>query len=148
MGVEVACALVQAVNDRDTDAFVACLSPDVEWEENGDVPGARAVYRGREAVRGWFEEVLAEPWEHFHIEVEEISEASDGAIFSELLITARGRGSGAETELRFWTASWLADGLIARRRVFWTRDEALAAAGLRALDHSPAARGVGSERQI
>ena len=128
--IEVAMAAVDAVNRRDTDAFLGCLSPDVEWEENGDVPGARVIYRGRAAVREWFEEVLAEPWESFHIEVEEIAEASGGGIFSELLITARGRGSGAETELRFWTASWLADGKIARRQVFWSRGEALEAVGL------------------
>jgi ketosteroid isomerase-like protein len=43
--IDVATATVDAVNRRDTDAFVACLSPDVEWEENGDVPGARVIYR-------------------------------------------------------------------------------------------------------
>jgi ketosteroid isomerase-like protein len=128
--IEVALQAVDAANRRDPDAFVACLSPDVEWEENGDVPGARVIYRGRAEVREWFEEVLAAPWERFHIEVEEITEASGGAVFSGLLITARGRGSGVETELRFWTASWLAGGMVTRRRVFWTREEALEAAGL------------------
>jgi ketosteroid isomerase-like protein len=128
--IEVARATVEAVNRGDTDAFVACLSDDVQWEENGDVPGARVVYRGRAQVREWFEEVLAEPWEEFHIEVDEIREAPGGGIFSELTITARGRGSGAQTQLRFWTASWLADGKIARRRVFWERGEAQHAVGL------------------
>jgi ketosteroid isomerase-like protein len=103
--VEVALAAVDAANRRDADAFVACLSPDVEWEENGDIPGARVIYRGRAEVREWFEEVLMAPWERFHIEVEEITEAGGGGVFSGLLITARGRGSGVETELRFWTAS-------------------------------------------
>lgn len=129
--VDVAMEAVEAANRRDADAFVACLSADVEWEENSDLPGARVIYSGRAAVREWFEEVLMEPWEHFHIEVEEIAGADGGAVFSGLLITARGRGSGAETELRFWTASWLAGGKVARRQVFWTREEAREAVGLR-----------------
>jgi ketosteroid isomerase-like protein len=128
--VHVALDLVAAVNRRDADAFVACLSPDVEWEENGDVPGARVTYRGREEVREWFEDVLLQPWERFHVEVDEITEASGEGIFSELQITATGRGSGVETALRFWTASWLAHGKITRRQVFWSRDEALTAVGL------------------
>ena len=82
--VKVALEVVDAANRRDADAFVACLSPDVEWEENGDVPGARVIYRGRAEVRGWFEDVLMEPW----------------------------------------------DSKVARRQVFWTRDEALEAVGL------------------
>ena len=50
--------------------------------------------------------------------------------WSELFGTAHGRASGVKTELRFWQLFWLTDGKIARRRIFWTRDEALDAAGL------------------
>lgn len=114
---------VEAVNSRDVDAFVECLHPDVEWEENGDVPGARVMYRGREEVRAWFEEVLREPWERFEIEIEEIEEPSPGAVVSGQRITALGRGSGVEIDLRFWTASWFEDGLVVKRKVFWTREE-------------------------
>ena len=88
------------------------------------------VYRGRDEVRRWFEEVLQEPWEHFRIDVEELIEADGGAVFSALSVTARGRGSGVELAIPFWTASWFADGLVVRRQVFWTRDEALEAVGL------------------
>jgi ketosteroid isomerase-like protein len=129
--VEVALRMVEAVNRRDADAFLACLSPDVVWEENGDVPGVRAIYRGRAEVRAWFEEVLVEPWERLHVQVEEITEASGGRVLSGLVITASGRGSGVETKLLFWTASWFTDGKVARRQVFWTRDDALEALGLR-----------------
>ncbi len=126
--IDAARASVEAVNRRDTDAFVACLSPDVEWEEHGDVPGARVIYHGRAEVRQWFEEVLDQPWEHFHIEVEEIEALDDARVFSGLRIAARGRGSGVDTELRFWTVSRFADGKVAGRQVFWTRAEALASA--------------------
>jgi hypothetical protein len=73
---------------------------------------------------------MREPWEHFHVEVEEIEEGEGGGIFSRLRIAARGRGSGAEVDLRFWSVSWFEDGLVTRRRVFWTPEEARTAAGL------------------
>jgi ketosteroid isomerase-like protein len=129
--VEVILQGVEAINRRDADAFVALFSPSVEWEESGDVfPGLRGVHRGWAGVRKWFEEAIMELWESFHCGVEEITEASDGRVFGEFYASGRGRASGVETELRFWSVFWLADGKIERRQVFWTRDEALEAAGL------------------
>jgi ketosteroid isomerase-like protein len=90
--VEIVRELVDAVNRRDLDAFVACLRPDVEWEENPDIPRLRGVYRGRAEVREWVEEAFLEVWESFHIEGEEITEASGGRLLLGLLLTARGRG--------------------------------------------------------
>jgi ketosteroid isomerase-like protein len=128
---EVVRKAADAVNGRDPEAFVACVSPDVEWEESGDVlPGLRGVHRGRAEARKWFEEAVLELWESLHSEEEEITEASGGLVFVQSLVTARGRASGVETELRVWQVFWLADGAIARRQVFWTRDEALEVAGL------------------
>jgi ketosteroid isomerase-like protein len=128
--VEVVREGAEAMNRRDPDGFLACLHPEVAWEESGDVlPGLRGIYRGRAEVREWFEEAFLELWESFHIEVEEIAEASDGRVFLGTLLTARGGGSGVETDLRAWQVFWFADGKIARRQIFWTRDEALEAAG-------------------
>ena len=129
--VDVVREAVAAMNRRDPDALVACLHPDVEWQESGDVfPGLRGTYRGRAEVQRWAEEGVLEPWESLRLEVKEITEASDGRVFLETLISGRGRASGLETELRAWQVFWLADGLIARRQVFWARDEAVEAAGL------------------
>ena len=120
------------MNHRDADAFLARLHPDIEWEESGDVlPGLRGVYRGRAEARRWFEEALLEVWETFEIEIEEITDGgTDDRVFLALRFAARGSGSGAETELPFWTVLWFADGKIARRQGFWSRAEALEAAGL------------------
>jgi ketosteroid isomerase-like protein len=48
----------------------------------------------------------------------------------ETLVTGRGKGSGVPVELRYWSVLWFAKGKIARREVFWTKYEALEAAGL------------------
>ena len=119
------------MNRRDPDAFLACLHPDVAWEESGDVfPGLRGTYHGHAEARRWFEEALVEVWDSFHLKTEAITDAGDDRVLLEALFTARGTTSGVETELRFWTVLWFADGKIARRQIFWTGDEALEATGV------------------
>ena len=129
--IEVVLKAVDAVNRRDPDAFVACLHPEVKWEESGDVfPGLRGTYRGPAEVRKWVEGAFLEAWESIKIDVKEISEAGEARVFLGTLLTARGAGSGVETELRAWQILWFADGKIVRRQVFFDRAEALEAAGL------------------
>ena len=80
-------------------------------------------------AREFFEQLFAlETGESIHVEVEEITEASDDQASLGLLAKAQGRGSGVPTELRLWQAFWFGEGLITRRQVFWTRQEALEAA--------------------
>jgi ketosteroid isomerase-like protein len=123
---------VDALNRRDPDAFIACVHPDVVWEVSGEVsPYLQGIYRGRAEVRRWFEKSVLEIWETFHAEVEEITETNDGRVFLGVLVTARGSGSGVELEARAWQVAWFADGKIARRQLYLTRDEALEVAGLR-----------------
>jgi ketosteroid isomerase-like protein len=122
---------VEAVNRRDADAFAAVVSPEVEWETNPEMVGLGGIYRGRAGVREWIEQLIGlETWESVQVEVGEITEASDDRVVVEMLAKARGRGSGALTELRLWQVFWFADGLIRRRQAFWTREEAVEAAGL------------------
>jgi hypothetical protein len=94
------------------------------------LPGLRGVHRGWAEVRKWFQEAVLELWESLHLEVEEITDAREGCVFLELVMTTRGRASSVETQLRFWQVFWLTDGKVARRQVFWTRDEAIEAAGM------------------
>ncbi len=128
--VELVRELTEAFNRRDLDAVVALLSPDVVWEVNPDVPGAREVYRGRAEVREWNEE-LFDLAESSHVQLDEVTDLSDGRVFTAVLLTGRGKGSGLPLELRFWQVLSVAEGKIASRQVFMDRDEALEAAGLR-----------------
>jgi hypothetical protein len=66
----------------------------------------------------------------FHLEIDEITALSDGRVLMVASASGRGRGSGVPVERPSGEVLWLADGLITRRQVFWTRDEALEAAGL------------------
>jgi ketosteroid isomerase-like protein len=127
--VELAQRAVDAFNLRDVDAFVTLLSPEVVFEENPVVPGLRDVYRGRAEVREWIEAVL-EVFENLQVEVVELTELGDDGVFAETVSMARGTASGVPVEFRFWMVAWFAERKITRRQVFWTRDQALEAAGL------------------
>ena len=121
--------LGDAWNGGDVEALLALLSPDVVWEENPDVPGLRQVYRGREEVREWAEEIL-EAWESSEVEIEEVKQLSEDRVLGQALIAGRGKGGGVPVELRFWLILSFEAGKISRRQVFWVREEALEAAGL------------------
>ena len=126
--VEVVRRAIDAVNRGDLDAWLGFLSPEVAWESLPLV-GFRDVYRGRAEAREWLEQLL-EVSEEAHVEIEEITALSDDRVLIVSRVTGRGRASGVPVERLSWEVSWLADGLITRRQVFWTRDEALEAAGL------------------
>jgi ketosteroid isomerase-like protein len=128
--VETAQQQVDAVNRRDADAFVAVVSPDVEWEDSIFWSEGSRTYRGRTEVREWFDHVVVEPWESLLCEAEEILAAADDRVFFGGVLTARGKESGVDTRLHFWSVTWVANGLITRRQVFLERAEALEAAGL------------------
>ena len=130
--VEIAGELIAAADRRDADAFIACLSPDVEWIESGDVlVGLQGIYRGRERVREWFAEAfLAAFDERGNVVVEEIIDAPGDGVLAGLLLTAYGKTSRAKVELRVWNVVWLREGKVVKRNVFRTREDALEAAGL------------------
>ena len=121
----------EAINRQDADAFVALASPDIEWEDAAFWSESTRIYRGKAELREWFAQVVVEPWESVHFEVEEITEAADDRVLVGGLLTNRGKGSGVETQTRGWNILWITNGKVTRRQVFLDRAEALEAAGLR-----------------
>ncbi|HEY6653725.1 MAG TPA: nuclear transport factor 2 family protein [Solirubrobacterales bacterium] len=127
--VELAREAIDALNRGDLDAWLAFLSPDVVWEALPGVPGIGELYRGRAEVRGWIEELWEVAEGVVHTEIEQITDLGEDRVFLALVLTARGRGSGVPFEMPTWSVIWYREGLVTRRQVFWTRDEALEAAG-------------------
>jgi ketosteroid isomerase-like protein len=121
--------LIDALNKRDADAFVAVLSPDVEWEDPMFWSEGAQTYRGRAEVRTWLSRLL-EPWESFHTQAQEIIATDDDRVFVELSLSGRGKASATKTKARVWVVAWVANGLCTKRSVFRDRAEALEAAGL------------------
>ena len=128
--VELARQAIDALNRGDLDAWLAFLSPDVVWEALPGVPGIGELYRGRAEVRGWIEELWEVAEGVVHTKIEQITDLGEDRVFLALVLTARGKGSGVPFEMPTWSVIWYREGLVTRRQVFWTRDEALEAAGL------------------
>jgi ketosteroid isomerase-like protein len=127
--IDVGRGLIEAVNRRDLDAFLALVRPDVEWDDSEGWPGIRGIYRGHDGVRDWWERFL-EVWESVEVVGEEAREGPDGRVLLQVSGAFRGGASGVQTEVRAWEVLRIADGQVARRTLAWSKEEGQAAAGL------------------
>jgi ketosteroid isomerase-like protein len=108
--------------ENDTSAFEAVLHPDIEWfpidENYGRLHGIEAAVRNRNE---WLD-----PWEEHRFDVEEIAAEGDSVVVA-VHITARGKTSGAETDLRFYAHMKLRDDKVVYIRDYEDRAAALGA---------------------
>jgi ketosteroid isomerase-like protein len=96
-------ASYEALNRGDIDATLSALDPDAVWRDSPELPGG-GEFRGRQALRGFLEDFLAE-WRELHQEVEETIVAGDRVAVL-IHLTAVGRASGIEVDTRYahiWT---------------------------------------------
>jgi ketosteroid isomerase-like protein len=116
-------ALIAARNGRDWDAMFAELDPDPEWAPIAE----NVVFRGREAITGYFERWDA-AWEEFRVDPQRIEVAPDE---DRMLVGARywgrGKGSAVEVNGNFYTVWELRDGKVWRCREYPDEGEARAA---------------------
>jgi ketosteroid isomerase-like protein len=83
--------------EHDADMFRDLLHPDIAWFQIEDdrTPsyGIQAAMRSR---RQWFE-----TWDEHHLALEEVIEEGDSVVAA-IHITARGKASGVEVDVRFY----------------------------------------------
>jgi ketosteroid isomerase-like protein len=80
----------------------------------------------RAYLRDWID-----TFDQFKVEPLEVIDAGQGQVVAVFRNSGRARLSGVEADLTFAVVYTLRDGKIVRGREYWTRDEALEAAGLR-----------------
>jgi ketosteroid isomerase-like protein len=117
----------EAFTGGDTDAMLRLLHPDVVWEENQAMgfAGLARRYHGHAGVLQWVADTK-EVWESLESHVEGALVESEGFVIVTRL-TARGRQS-IEVDMLVYNVFWSRDGLACRRRFYFDRDEAVAAA--------------------
>jgi ketosteroid isomerase-like protein len=122
-----------AFNNGDPSAILKLAreiaTPDIEWGATGAFPGVEGAYRGREAMLEWME-VIRSAWEEFEVSLDEVFHEGEDVVVVAELLRGRGRGSGAEVEMRVFSAYWFENGKLRRRAAFIERRDALEAAGL------------------
>jgi ketosteroid isomerase-like protein len=126
--VELVRAIVEAWNRGDYLVAMESVDPDIEVEAalGGTFDG---TYQGPAQARRFLEDF----WRNFeqpHTDIEEYILAGDSVVFAAHL-RGRGKGSGAEVEMRNWQVCTFRDGKIVGYRMFTSKREALEAAGLR-----------------
>ena len=121
---------IEAGNRRDWGALVEGLDPEVEWHPAllASLEGRATVYRGREGVRKWFQQVY-EVLGEVQTEFSEIRDLGD-RIVAIGRIRTRGEASGAETESPLAYVIDYRDGKATRVQSYLDPQEALEAAGL------------------
>ena len=90
--------------ENDAAAFRATLHPEIEWfpidENRGRLYGIEAAMRNRNE---WFE-----TWDEHRLEADEVAAEGDSVVVC-VHITARGKISGAEVDVRFYAHVKLRD---------------------------------------
>ena len=104
-------------------------TPDVEWGATGAFPGVEGMYRGPEAMQRWMEVIRSE-WKDFEVTLDEVLYDGGDVLAVTERLRGRGRESGAEVEMRVFSAYWFQQGKLRRRAAFTERKKALEAAGL------------------
>src|SRR2546423_8218854 len=119
----------QAWSDHDLSVALVCAHPEIELDWSASVGPLGDVYRGHEGlVRFW--DAIWDAFDEFMPQIEETIEAGHDRLITCDLIRGRGKASGVEVNSRgavLWT---FRDAKIAQARLFQSRDEARAAAGL------------------
>jgi ketosteroid isomerase-like protein len=131
--VEIARAAVEAVLRRpkpDYEAMNALFHPDHEYLsalERG--LGGSGSHRGARGWREW-QTSTAETLE-WEMTLEDVTEIAHQRVLAVLPTKYRGRRSGAESEQRLAAVLTVRQGKVVRTEMFWSRADALEAAGLR-----------------
>ncbi len=119
---------VEAINRRDIDRYLAWCTEDVQLVTPvSDVGGA---YDGPDGIRRFFTDI-ADASPDFKIVIESLEAVGPDQVLGFMRVTGTGRASGIPIENTTGNVYDIADGKIQRIRVFFDRNQALEAAGLR-----------------
>ena len=129
--VEAAKRAVALWNSGDREGFLDRFNPDGEWSSaiKREVEGGEGLYRGREAIGGFWDEWHT-VWDELTVTFSELRSPRAGWVFAFGALRGVGKGSGIDLEQPFGWVFRMEDGLIREVRAYFTREETLEAAGM------------------
>jgi ketosteroid isomerase-like protein len=115
-------------NAGDLKGWLAMWHEDCEWVSavTSSVDGNRAVYRGHDELRGFWED-NHDAWGRFEVEVLSANDLGNGLVFTSGRVQARGRRSGLELDSPLYFLWRLDEGRFLRASAHLERDDALEA---------------------
>jgi ketosteroid isomerase-like protein len=127
--VEIVRDAVVAYNRGDLDTLLAYCADDIDYRAVEGALDDRGPMHGKDAVRAYFQDWL-DTFDDLKAEPLELIDAADEQVVTVLRFGGRAKLSGVEADLAFGVVYTLRDGKVARGCEYWTKDQALQAAGL------------------
>ena len=121
---------ISAFNRGDLDTWSEYLTDDLDYRAAEGAPDDPGPIHGIDAMRTYVED-WRETFDDFRGEPIELIDVGEDRVIAVMRISGRAKLSGVETDLTFAVLYTIRDGKIARGREYWTREDALEAAGLR-----------------
>jgi ketosteroid isomerase-like protein len=126
--------VVQAATDafaRDgVDGWLEYFTDDVDYRAAEGAIDDRGPIHGKDALRAYAED-WTEMFDDVRFEPVEVIDAGDDTVIAVMRVSGRPKGTSAEAlTLSVAGVNTIRDGKIARSREYWTREEALEAAGV------------------
>jgi ketosteroid isomerase-like protein len=128
--VEVVRDAAAAFNRGDLDTWSEFWTDDIDYRAVEGAIDDRGPMHGKAAVRAYVQDWL-DNFDNFRSEAVELLDAGEDTVIAVVRISGLAKLSGIETDLTYAALYTIRDGKIARGREYWTRDQALEAAGLR-----------------
>jgi ketosteroid isomerase-like protein len=127
--VELVREMVAAFNRGDLDSWLEYWVDDIDYRAAEGALDDRGPIHGRDALRAYVQDWF-DTFDDFRQEPVELIDAGEDKVIPVLRITGRAKLSGVETDLTYAALYTFRDGKIAIGREYFTRAEALEAAGL------------------
>jgi ketosteroid isomerase-like protein len=128
--VEIVRDAVVAFNRGDLDAFLdEYWADDIDWRAVEGALDDRGPIHGKDELRAYWQDWI-DTFDQFKVEPVEVIDAGPDQVVAVIRNSGRAKLSGVEAHLTFAVVYMLRDGKVARGREYWTKDEALEAAGL------------------
>ena len=128
--VEIVREAAAAFNRGDLDAWLEYLADDIDHRAVEGALDDHGPIHGKDALRVYLEDWVG-TFDNFRSEPVELIEAGEDKVIAVTRISGRAKLSGVETDLTYAAVYTIRDGKIARGREYWTKGQALEAAGLR-----------------
>ena len=128
--VEIVRDAAVAFNRGDLDAWFEYWADDIDYRAAEGALDDRGPMQGKDAVRAYAHDWL-DMFDDFKSEALELIDAGEDQVIAVLRISGRAKLSGVETDLTYAALYTIRDGKVARGREYWTKEQALEAAGLR-----------------
>jgi uncharacterized protein len=120
-----------AFNRGDLDSWLASYwADDIDYQAVEGALDDRGPMHGKDAVRAYVQDWL-DTFDDLKVEPAELIDAGEDQVIAVLRISGRAKLSGVETDLTHAALYTIRDGKLVRGREYWTKEQALDAAGVR-----------------